>query len=223
MNEMNNSPNCERASELVAFLYNEANDGEKRDFELHLNQCAACREEVASFGGVRESIIAWRDEALSGFVSTPLPATARKKSAVAALRQFFDLSPLWLKAATGVAVVAFCVLAAVALVNMNRKPSVAVGSTPQKTGVVYTQAEVDQLVKEALAKQQRAPEPVKEDFYVRQSQQPPRRKSVTQPTQVAKSRRPLTRAEREQLAADLRLLSSNDEVGLNLLADRINK
>ena len=40
MNEMNNSPNCERASDLIAFLYNEADERERRDFELHLNECA---------------------------------------------------------------------------------------------------------------------------------------------------------------------------------------
>jgi hypothetical protein len=41
---------------------------------------------------------------------------------------------------------------------------------------------------------------------------------------MAKRRRPLTRAEREQLAADLRLLTTgNDEVELHLLADQINQ
>ncbi|HKY45009.1 MAG TPA: zf-HC2 domain-containing protein, partial [Pyrinomonadaceae bacterium] len=117
---MNNSPSCERASDLIAFLYDEANETEKRDFELHLKECAGCREEVASFGVVRESITAWRDEALSGFVSTPLATTAPKKSALAALRQFFDLSPLWLKGATACALVAFCILAALAINRTER-------------------------------------------------------------------------------------------------------
>ena len=128
MNEMNNSPGCERASDLIAFLYDEASESEKRDFELHLKECAGCRQEVASFGLVRESITAWRDEALSGFVSTPLAATAPKKSALAALRQFFDLSPLWLKGATAFAVLALCVLAALAIFNRaegNNTPSIA--------------------------------------------------------------------------------------------------
>jgi hypothetical protein len=40
---------------------------------------------------------------------------------------------------------------------------------------------------------------------------------------MAKSRRPLSRAEREQLAADLRLLSTQEDDGLNLLGDRINR
>jgi hypothetical protein len=220
MNEMNNSPNCERASDLIAFLYNETNEGEARDFELHLKECADCREEVASFGAVRESITAWRDEALSGFVSTPLVATARKKSAMAALREFFDLSPLWLKGATGFAVVAFCILGALALVNINRTERGSAGLSPKNTDPVYTQADIDRAVTEALATHESSAKSAsspKEPVIVH-SQRP---KRVTTP--VAKSRRPLTRAEREQLAAELRLLASDDAAGLNLLEDRINQ
>jgi len=218
MNEMNNSPGCERESDLIAFVYDEANDSERRDFELHLKECGDCREEVASFGLVRQSITAWRDEALSGFVSTPLAATSRKKSAIAALREFFDLSPLWLKGATGFAVVALFVLAALAIRdNTNRSNKEAIVKNPAAT---YTQQDVDRIVAAAVAKHdsskqsQPAPEPVT----VVQS---PKRKSVAPRSEFA--RRPLTRAEREQLAADLRLLSADDEAGLNLLGDRINQ
>ena len=213
MNERNHSPECERASDLIAFLYNETNESETREFELHLKECGACREEVASFGVVRESITAWRDEALSGFVSTPLPATSQKKSALAALRQFFDLSPLWLKGATAFAILTFCVLVVLVTTTPNsteRGSAKSTIATPTPE-TLYTQQDVDRLVKEALAKQQ----PV----IVAQSPKP---KAIRAPSQLANSRRPLTRAEREQLAADLRLLSTNDDADLNLLGDRIN-
>ena len=217
MNERNNSPDCERASDLIAFVYNETNASDTGDFELHLKECRACREEVASFGVIRESITAWRDEALSGFVSTPLPATSQKKSALAALRQFFDLSPLWLKGATAVAILTFCVLAVLVATpkpDRTERGSAGLIPAPPKPEMLYTQQDVDRLVKDALAKQQ--------------SQQPvlivqsPKPKTVKAPSQLANSRRPLTRAEREQLAADLRLLSTDDDVDLNLLGDRIN-
>src|SRR5918999_1396956 len=141
MNETTNSPVCERAEDLMAFLYREMSGSETRAFELHLSDCANCREELAFLGSVRESITAWRDEALSGFVSTPLPA---KKSALAALRQFFDLSPLWLKAATGFAVVMFCVVLGWLVVTSKKEPAVAV-----RTDATYTQQEVDQLIADA--------------------------------------------------------------------------
>ena len=219
MNEMNNSPGCERGSDLIAFLYDEANESEKRDFELHLKGCAGCREEVASFGLVRESITAWRDEVLSGFVSTPLATTTTptKKSTLAALRQFFDLSPLWLKGATAFALIALCVLA---VLNGTERGSAGLAS--EKSDAIYTQNDVDRIVKEALAKQENSqPQPApapQEPAIIVQSSKPKRSQ-----TQFAKSRRPLTRAEREQLAADLRLLSTDDEAALNLLGDRINQ
>ena len=228
MNEMNNSPGCERASDLIAFLYDEANESEKRDFELHLSECAGCRNEVAGFGLVRESITAWKDEALSGFVATPLPAAAQKKSALAAFRQFFDLSPLWLKAATGFAVLALLALAVLAL-NRTENTSAGLEAT-------YTQQDVDRLVKEALVKEALVKEALAKEALAKSSPQPqpasqepvtivqsPKPKQAPRQSQFANSRRPLTRAEREQLAADLRLLSPDDEAGLNLLGDRINQ
>lgn len=217
MNDMNNSPSCERASDLIAFLYNEASESEARDFELHWKECAGCRQEIDSFGIVRESITAWRDEALSGFVSTPLMTPAKKKSAIAAMREFFDLSPLWLKGATGFALVTFCALAALAFINMNKTERVNVAGDPN---AIYSQQDVDRMLKDALARQEasRPPEPVKEPITVAHSQQPKKTR-----TPVAKSRRPLSRAEREQLAAELRLLAADDDAGLNLLGDRINQ
>src|SRR5688572_3052510 len=130
---MKETPDCERAADLIAFLYNEADERERRDFQLHLNECSTCREEAASFGVVRESIIEWRDEALAGFVSQPVTTNASRKSALAALRQFFDLSPLWLKGATAFAVVAFCVLAAIAAMKLQGN-NVQVPSSP--SGIV---------------------------------------------------------------------------------------
>jgi Predicted transmembrane transcriptional regulator (anti-sigma factor) len=221
---MNNSSTCERASDLIAFVYKEASESEARDFELHLKQCSNCRDEVASFGSVRESITAWKHEALAGFVPAP-PAT--RKSALAALRHFFDLSPLWLKGATAFAVVAFCVLAALAIVRLQTpQPTVASANS----GAVYTEQDVNRIVKEALAKQQDTKPPVETPQIVVKSPvvkslvvKSPKPKRIVEPSQMAKSRRPLSRAEREQLAADLRLLSTHEEASLNLLGDRINQ
>jgi hypothetical protein len=217
MNE-NRFSSCERAEELVSVLYGEASEREARDFQLHLKQCGSCSEEFAAFANVRESIGEWRDEALSGFVSSPaVAALPARKSALAALRQFFDLSPLWLKGAVGFAAVVFCVLAALAV--FRPKPEV-----PQVAAIdrdtVYTQADVDRAVQQALAKQ------------AEQQLVPPQPK-VVQPVSPSNStvvkragrpeaRRPFSRAEREQLAADLRLLSGDDDLDLELPADKNN-
>ena len=198
MNEPQNSPACERASDLIAFVYNETSESEARNFELHLKQCSSCREEVASFGIVRESIVAWRDEALSGFVAQPLIAGAGRKSALAAFRHFFDLSPVWLKVASGFAVLSFCVLAALAFVNLQtEQPEVTISNPEQPQEVVRI---------------------VKEPPDTREA--PVKTPRITRKKTDLRNRRPLSRAERDQLAVDLRLTTDDS---LNLLSDRINQ
>jgi putative zinc finger protein len=202
---MNEKTICERAVDVVSYLYGETDERETRDVELHLRECHSCQAEAASFGQVRESIVAWRDEVLIAFI----PSTVHdKRSALGAFRQFFNLSPLWLKAATAFAAVVFCVLT----ISLLKKEKVA----PVQANGGYTQEQVDQLIKEALAKQQIQPrfeEKAQEPIVA--VNPPPRKKQATQ------GRRPLSRAERDQLAADLRLVLTDDE--LNLIGDRINQ
>lgn len=218
MNNRTNSPACERSSDLMAFLYNELSSGETPDFASHLRECSRCRQEAASFGSVRESIVAWRDEVLTGFVpSTPTPA---RKSAVAAFKQFFDLSPLWLKSAAAFALLTICVLIALVFITSKKEPVVAV-----KTDAIYTQQDVDRLVKEAVAEQQKnalqkTPETTASVIPSPSIPKLAIPKAVIKQT-TARNRRPLSRAEREQLAADLRLLPTDDD--LDLLGDRINQ
>jgi anti-sigma factor RsiW len=221
--EMNNSHGCERGPDLIAFLYDEADEGEAREFQLHLRECSSCRGEVASFGIVRESITAWRDEALSGFVSSSPATPAKTKSALAALRQFFDLSPLWLKGATALAAITFCVLAGLAIVKRNNDEVSSAAKVNQ--AAVYTEQDVNRIVQEALAKQQSAKPPVDNPGrnVIAVAPAKPKSSRISTSNQFAKSRGPLSRAEREQLAADLRLLSTSDEAALNLLGERINQ
>lgn len=219
MKEMMNSPSCERGADLVAFLYHEMDDRETREFQLHLQHCKECREEVASLGVVHESITVWRDEALAGFVSTPV-TTRSRKSAVSALRQFFDLSPLWLKGATAFAMIAFVVLAALAFVKL-RTNNVPTGV---QADAKYTEQDLNKIVKEALAKHAGVNKPAETQNETAQASEPPKpKRSKAVSGTLAKSRRPLSRSEREQLASDLRLLSTDDDTTLHLLGDRINQ
>lgn len=197
----------------MTFLYNEMDASETREFESHLQQCGKCRHEAASFGIIRQSIVAWRDEVLlTGFV----PATPRleRRSAVAAFKQFFDLSPLWLKGAAAFAVLTFCVLIGLLYVNFSKETP-----TTAQTDASYTQQDVDRLIKEALAKQQENTSPEKPPTTLA-TLNPPSRPQRPESKRSAKNRRPLSRAEREQLAADLRLVPIDDE--LDLISDRIN-
>jgi hypothetical protein len=113
---------CARADDLLAYLYDEASAEQHRLFTRHLDSCAVCRDELAAFGGVRERVGAWRDEVLSGAPRVDLsgalsqaPAVPSDTSACVALREFFALSPLWLRAGTAVAALVVCALAALVL------------------------------------------------------------------------------------------------------------
>jgi len=212
MNEKNNSSACGRADDLVSVLYGEAGEREQRDFEVHLKQCAGCQAEFAAFAQVRESIGEWRDEALSGFVSSPA-VVPQRKSATAALRQFLGLSPLWMKAAVGFAVVVFCLLLALAVSRLQTNGEVPqVATSSSHPDAVYTKDEVARMVQEALAKQERerpavAPKPIVVES-------PQRKDSTVAKSHVPPLRRPFSRAERDQLAADLRLLSDENDLEL---------
>ena len=116
---------CARADDLVAYLYGEANESEAKDFEAHLQHCGSCRTELLAFGQVRRSIKEWRLPFLGSLGAPALEAQSvpafsrlgathgRERSAISALREFFTLSPMWMRAAT--VTVSLCVCALVAL------------------------------------------------------------------------------------------------------------
>ena len=121
-----NARGCERAEEFVTYLYGEGTLEESEIFRQHLEACAVCREEFAALGAVREVFGVWRAEALGSLPSldiseTLAPAVAtrqtteRKRSASVALREFFSLAPLWLRAGAFAATLTLCALSALTL------------------------------------------------------------------------------------------------------------
>ena len=221
---MMNTPACERGSDLIAFLYGEANEQEAQDFAKHLERCRDCQSEMAAFGHVRASIGAWKEEALVGFVPPQVVAPVKQKSALAALREFFNLSPLWMKGAVGFAGVLFCVMAVLVVARTGQQTPVGV-----TTDAKYSELQLREAVADALKKREEefAAAAIQrnrvEDNVAARVQKKLQQPKFNKPTQQAKLRRPLSKSEREQLAADLRLLSTHDEDSLNLLGDRINQ
>jgi anti-sigma factor RsiW len=232
MKKENIAPDCERGDDLISFLYGEADEPEA-EFEEHLQHCSGCKAELASFGQLRASIGSWRREALAGFASGRTPIeTMRKRSAVAALREFFHLAPLWMKGALAFVNLLFCLFAVLTMDRL-RTEQQPVATADGKKDAVYTLQDVDRIVKQAL-EQQRSVSPAshqpapEQDSDVAAGPKPrknPINRIVGRSTQLALagSRRPLSKSEREQLAADLRLITPGDEEGLDLLGDRINQ
>lgn len=233
MKEAMNSRVCERAEDLISFLYGELDEPEARSFEQHRRNCPTCESELAGFGSVHESVIAWRDQALglasrASLVSSSAPPLARatKRSALAAIHSFFELSPLWMKGATAFVAVLFCALAGLAVVRSMEKTS------PAPLQQAYTTKEIDAEVKRRVeAELTKANGRSASVAVVNDTGVPGKvlrsREAISRSVRVVNQapqrlRKPLTRAEREQLAADLRLISGDDEDSLELLGDRIN-
>jgi len=232
-----NGPGCGQEGELIAFLYGEQSDVEARTFQRHLHDCGICNAELAAFKGVRESVVAWRNESLGG-LSSPArgmlsPVTAHEQpSALAALREFFNLSPLWMKGALAFACVLFFVFAGLAIARLRETPPVTtatnqVGNINSEQQLRARVAELQdelQRVKHSAEPPQVNPLVVKNDVGRSPAQRAMKRDNEvagTVPSQ--KSRRPLSKTEREQLAADLRLTSAKNDSDLDLLGDRLNQ
>jgi len=184
---------CGRAEDLLAYLYGESEPAEAADFRRHLADCAACVEDLAAFGGVRASVGEWREEVMRSIpalnvaervapfaVSTKTETRAadvtyaiesdrartRTRSASAALREFFSLAPMWLRAATATAAVVFCALAALTLAraevrwdsngfafNTGVAERVIEKQTPSPEPKGFTQEQIDALIRQSVERE----------------------------------------------------------------------
>lgn len=120
MNSSNHN-SCNFSDLLVSYLYGEIGEQEKSRFESHVLNCSACADEVSAFGGVRSSVLNWRE---TEFATLPTPVfelpfetektivstetTAASRSWLNGLRELFSLSPVWTGAATACAALAIC-------------------------------------------------------------------------------------------------------------------
>ncbi len=233
-----NAPNCGRENDLIGYLYGELNEVEALAFQRHFRECVKCSTELASFGHVRESVVAWRNESIGncglpvqGEASSPTRLAPATPSAIAALREFFNLSPLWMKGAVAFAAVLFCVFAGLALARMGSKPPVA--SVPTQVVPVHSPQEVnalvDRRVQEELKRIRNAPEQSSNSLLANDKASPEKlfKRGVSHRNALAanpgqSARRPLSKTEREQLAADLRLVTAKSD-DVELLEDRINQ
>lgn len=228
MQNLNEKPLCHRAEDLVTYLYGEATGAEADDFADHLKRCDACRSEFTVFQQVHESIFEWRTQALGvGTLAAPVavlapastetfapPAGKRQRlSAIAAVREFFNVAPVWLRGATAFAVLCLFALLALSTWRVYR------GSEAK-----YTRKQMDEEVAKGVKQkvneieQERNPSgPAIAN--VRDVPPTPIPAHINRQTSVRRqlaSNRvpPLTRQEREQLAADLRLIPGRDEYEL---------
>ena len=159
MPNINERPVCHRAEDLVTYLYGEASEVDAKDFTEHLQRCDACGSEFGVFQQVHDSILLWRTEALgAAFSPTAVSAESRidstqfvqherKLTAFAALREFFSVSPLWLRGATAFAALLLCVLAVFTVLRLSQGPNrVANNNSPLR----YSQQDFARAVQKGV-------------------------------------------------------------------------
>ena len=230
------APTCKHADELIAFLYGELSASESLTFQRHSHQCSSCSEELAAFSNIRKSVIDWRDETLgriaapARFANEVVDSAQRKPSAIAALREFFNLSPIWLKGAVAFATLLFCLLAGLAVARLqNTAPTTfAVNNSQNSDNKSYSEQQLNALVERRVqdelqrirssAPQQAVADDSSNSVVIKRASS--RRSEVAM---NSPARRPLSKVERDQLAADLRLVAANSDSDLDLLDDRINQ
>ena len=229
-------PICHRAEDLVTYLYGEATSDETRDFNAHMQQCDACRAEFNVFNKVHESIVTWRDEAL-GSIAATAPARdeisvvrpeiiehGRRLPAIAAIREFFTVSPLWLRGATAFAALLLCALLVFTAARLWRQPKANDGEQAR-----YSEKQFQQAVeKQVAARVAELNQTEIQNSTAPKVQKPPNQ----QPQSLAAApanRRPtqprarLTREERVQLAADLGLIQGREDERPFVLPDEPNQ
>ena len=239
MKEEVHAPVCGRENDLIAFLYGELDHRERTAFRSHMQDCRSCGLEFTEFTNIRESVVAWRNEALGGATSPAVQTSPFVRAdrpgltALTALREFFNLSPLWMKGAVVFASLLFCLFAILAVARLRETPPAPVAANPNIKGWSEQElnAVVAQRVQEELQriKNSSVPEAPPTIVVKGPAYRVSRGRPANRVTQVAstdshlKARRPLSKVERQQLAADLRLIAGPTEGDLDLLADRINQ
>lgn len=231
------APICERGNDLISFLYGEIDERAARDFERHLVNCADCESGLGAFKQIRSSVVAWRQESLgateaswaSAFPAVGGASDLRKPSAIAAIREFFELSPFWMKGSIAFASVLFCVVSAFAIAHLFENPKPVVVGNEKLYTAKELQAKIEDAVKSTLQERDTQKPSIissvaaNNDQEVKLPRRGINRSSERAGVNSKVGRGPLTKSEREQLAADLRLVLPQDDTDLDLLSDGINR
>ena len=130
----NHKSTCKFAEDIVAYLYGEIKPAEKLRFEQHLTSCNSCTDELSGFLMVRASVIDWNEAEFSQLATPIIEIPYEQKvpvrnfvtqkydspSLMSKIRAFFNFSPMWTTAVTGLAVLLICVGLVFVVINSQK-------------------------------------------------------------------------------------------------------
>lgn len=231
---------CKFSSDLVSYLYEEISPAESRIFEAHLKSCKACRSEFAEFTAVRDAVGVWRNEILAVAPSSPVTDVPRmpvtdlneqpKRSAMAAFREFFSLSPMWLRGVTAFGALAVCTLLIFSVWKVYNPERVVVRETVQLASSKAIKDQSSTNVLPETARNEEATLPVETPTPVTRKLQnrsaPMRRHNSPAPqraipVQGSQQYAVLMDDKNREILSDLGLVSSRDEEATPRLSDLV--
>jgi anti-sigma factor RsiW len=68
----NHKNSCDFSDQIVAFVYDEIGNSERNIFEKHIETCASCAKDVASFSEAHLLVRAWRDDEFASLASSEI-------------------------------------------------------------------------------------------------------------------------------------------------------
>lgn len=106
MKEHENKGQCTNSQEIISYVYNEMSTAERDRFDVHLENCTSCIEELAELSLSYYSVFEWRKLEFDP-LPTPffeLPRTSEKISLLDWLREMLSPSSAWLTAGSFAAI-----------------------------------------------------------------------------------------------------------------------
>jgi anti-sigma factor RsiW len=230
MHKTPDAPICERGIDLIALLYGELDDESAQDLDRHLLSCQECSAELNAFKEIRSSVGAWRQATVGATAPVSLAASnvveresgPRQPSAIAAVRKFWELSPPWMRGSLAFAAVLLCVVSVIAVSHLFEKDTPINLATEKRYSEKELQVKIEEALKAGLAPQalpESSPSSAIKNDSLTSKKKGVNRSADRLATGTRVRRGPLTKAEREQLAADLRLTIPADDSELDLLDD----
>ncbi len=153
-NKLNYRNECGRKEDLVTYLYGEANANERASFQRHLEDCDACRDELAAFERVRDDLCAWQ-------VGFPSPSEiVFRRSRFDVFRELMGMFPVWVRGAALAGAAAVILLIALSIagtrISLMKNGDFAIdfGRTENSaTGAPApaSEAEIERMVQNAVA------------------------------------------------------------------------
>jgi hypothetical protein len=153
-NQQTPDSGCDRQTDLMTYLYDEASPAERGSFERHLDECHACSIELKAFQRVRQELDVWQ----LGLM--PRMAIAVNRSALDALRELVSLLPVWVRGTTIATAAAALILVALSLAGTRvdwRQGTVSLGTRGRAAqsvdagSVQLTRAEIETMIAERVA------------------------------------------------------------------------